>query len=44
MVIAPLPLGSTVKVQVWLLPWTFRWALVTGPLSSSVNAWPRRVR
>ena len=44
MVIAPLPLGSTVMVQVWLLPWTFRLALVTGPLSSSVNAWSRRVR
>ena len=27
MVIAPLPLGSTVMVQVWLLPWTLRWAL-----------------
>ena len=44
MVIAPLPLGSTVMVQVWLLPWALRWALVTGPLPSSVKAWPRRVR
>ena len=44
MVIAPLPLGSTVIVQVWLLPCTLRCALVTGPLSSSVKAWSRSVR
>ena len=43
-VIAPLLVGFTVMVQVWLLPCTLRLALVTKQLSSSMNAWPRRVR
>ena len=40
MLTAPLPVGSTVTVKCWLLPWVFRCAfLMLAPLT--LNAWSR---
>ena len=40
MLTPPLPVGSTVTVQFWLLPWVFRCAfLMVAPLT--LNAWSR---
>ena len=40
MLTPPLPSGSTVTVQFWLLPWVFRCAfLMSAPLT--LNAWSR---